>query len=328
MTEPVSPVESQPPIDVPVNRLREARQAKGMHLATLAVFLKVPLHRLEALEQGRYDDLPDAIFARALAISMCKALDVDPAPILANLPAAQVVRLAQVDHAINIPMPHTLPSMWGSGSTWAVPMPLVLACVLLLAAVGLWFVLPLSERSPDPESSSTAIVAAGPEMPAATLSGPSESTALPELLELPELTQALQGAEGEAVSRIESTPENVALNVTPLDPLVAPPHAPAETEPTQSREAATVVATPMAMARAAGTLTLQAQDTSWVEVTGASGRVWLQRSLQAGESVGFSEDFPMEVVIGRADQVVVMVRDEAFDIQSLARGNVARFDIR
>ncbi len=49
-----------------------------MHIAALAASLKVPVNKLEALEAGRYDELPDLTFARALASSACRQLKVDP----------------------------------------------------------------------------------------------------------------------------------------------------------------------------------------------------------------------------------------------------------
>src|SRR4051812_22839565 len=66
--------------------LRAARQQRGLHIAALAVMLKVPQAKLEALEGDRFTELPDATFARALATAVCRALKVDPAPVLALLP--------------------------------------------------------------------------------------------------------------------------------------------------------------------------------------------------------------------------------------------------
>ena len=50
--------------------LREARQASGMHIAALAVALKVPVSKLEALEADNFTVLPDTVFVRALASSV------------------------------------------------------------------------------------------------------------------------------------------------------------------------------------------------------------------------------------------------------------------
>ena len=42
--------------------LRQAREAAGLSIATLAVLLKVPVKKLEALEADHFDLLPDAVF--------------------------------------------------------------------------------------------------------------------------------------------------------------------------------------------------------------------------------------------------------------------------
>ena len=68
--------------------LRQAREAAGLHIAALAVSLKVPVRKIEALEADRWDDLPGSAFVRALAASVCRSLRIDPSPVLALLPAA------------------------------------------------------------------------------------------------------------------------------------------------------------------------------------------------------------------------------------------------
>ena len=70
-------LESAPAASRPV-RLSEAREAAGLHIAALAAALKVPVRKLEALEAGRYEELPDLTFARALASSACRQLRIDP----------------------------------------------------------------------------------------------------------------------------------------------------------------------------------------------------------------------------------------------------------
>lgn len=82
--------------------IRRAREAAGVHIAALAVALKVPVRRLEALEADRYDLLPDAVFARALASSVCRSLKVDPSHILPLLPKSLAQPLTVEGH-INEP---------------------------------------------------------------------------------------------------------------------------------------------------------------------------------------------------------------------------------
>src|SRR3954467_11636800 len=83
--------------------LRQAREAAGLHVASLAVSLKVPVRKLEALEQDRYDQLTDAVFARALASSVCRTLKVDAGPILDRLPQTSAPRLVHDREGLNEP---------------------------------------------------------------------------------------------------------------------------------------------------------------------------------------------------------------------------------
>jgi len=81
--------------------LRAAREAQGLHIGALAVALKVPVKKLEALEAGRYDELPDMVFARSLAMSVCRTLKISPEAVLAALPGAQVHRIQSASTGLN-----------------------------------------------------------------------------------------------------------------------------------------------------------------------------------------------------------------------------------
>lgn len=74
--------------------LRQLREDAGFKLDVLAQALRVSPSKLEALETDRLDDLPDAMFARALTLAVCRQLKTDAAPVLALLPGQDVSRLA------------------------------------------------------------------------------------------------------------------------------------------------------------------------------------------------------------------------------------------
>ena len=103
LTDPDGPVSAHNPTVSAGTLLRLAREAEGLHIAALAVSLKVPVKKLEALESDRIDLLPDAVFARALAASACRILKTDPAPILASLPQTTLPRLQSQASAVNTP---------------------------------------------------------------------------------------------------------------------------------------------------------------------------------------------------------------------------------
>ena len=84
--------------------LRAARERQGLHIAALAAAIKVPPRKLEALENDRYDELPDATFTRALAQTVCRTLKIDAAPVLAPAAAApRPWRWSTVDGGLNAP---------------------------------------------------------------------------------------------------------------------------------------------------------------------------------------------------------------------------------
>ncbi len=84
--------------------LKQARLDAGLHIAALAVSLRVPVKRIEALENGQIDLLPDLVFVRALTSSICQTLKIDALPILEKLPKAALPRLNGEDVAINTPI--------------------------------------------------------------------------------------------------------------------------------------------------------------------------------------------------------------------------------
>lgn len=79
-----------PPLPLTAGQLlKKARLAKGVHLAVLAMNLKVPVRLLEALEADDYRAFKGGpTFLRATTASMCRHLGMDAAPVLALLPSA------------------------------------------------------------------------------------------------------------------------------------------------------------------------------------------------------------------------------------------------
>lgn len=119
--------------------LRAARERQGMHIAVLAASIKVAKPKLEALENDRYDDLPDMTFTRALALTVCRALKIDPEPVLARLPQAAGHRLEPIGSGLNTPFrerPGRLePSDWKLFNRpvfWGVALVLLAAAMLYL----------------------------------------------------------------------------------------------------------------------------------------------------------------------------------------------------
>ena len=77
--------------------LRSLREDAGFKIDSLASVLRVPVVKLQALEDDHWDLLPDAMFARALALAVCRHLNADATPVMALLPQQDVSRLAIKD---------------------------------------------------------------------------------------------------------------------------------------------------------------------------------------------------------------------------------------
>ena len=84
----------------------------------LAATIKVAPAKLEALEQDRYGELPNATFTRALAQSVCRSLKIDPRPVLALLPQVDAPPLEDAMGKLNTPFQERDSRADGSSLAW------------------------------------------------------------------------------------------------------------------------------------------------------------------------------------------------------------------
>ena len=283
--------------------LRMAREAEGLQIAALAVTLKVSVKRLEALESDRFDLLPDIVFVRALAASVCRALKIDPAPILERFPHTIAPILITDEPGINTPFRR---SGIGVGFMfWKnLTKPVVLAVLVLLLGVVLVIFLPKSPQS------DVAIVLKSSSN-TSTQNSSSQGIGLePVASETSYMTAA------EAPTPL---PGSLAINQVST-PSVSPVSSGSES----------VVSTVMVAGSGAtnGVVVIKANKPSWVEVVDANGVVQLRKTLVDGEVLGVSGVEPLSVVIGRADTTEVKVRGKPYDLARIAKDNVARFEVK
>lgn len=80
-------------------RLREARLAAGMDRQQVAARLHMPLHVVDALEQGRWDVIGAGVFVRGQLRSYARLVGIDIEPFLVTgVAAADPVRLVSHEH--------------------------------------------------------------------------------------------------------------------------------------------------------------------------------------------------------------------------------------
>lgn len=184
MTEPVGAHHADQPNQEPAphaggpsagDLLRQLREAAGVHIDVLAGSLKVPVAKLQALEADDYAAFPDAVFVRALASSMCRALKVDAAPVLALLPQGAPIHLPP-DKAINASFKDSGRRLGKGGSLERPKSRLIGVAVvaLLLGALAVAF-LPLARDAQEEQPVTAQVPQAPAEPPAQEPEAPAEA---------------------------------------------------------------------------------------------------------------------------------------------------------
>ncbi|HOM14146.1 MAG TPA: helix-turn-helix domain-containing protein [Rubrivivax sp.] len=282
-------------------QLRAARERQGLHIAALAAAIKMPQRKLEALEADRYDDLPDATFARALALSVCRALKIDAAPVLAQLPRIGDKPLPDVAGGLNTPYRERAGREAHGAASATLRHPLSWAALLLVLAAALVMWLPDGSwrawrewRASGPASGAASAPLAAPAASATVAAMAAAASAVVE-----EVVQAASAPASAVVVEV--------VHATSADPAAA---------------------SAVAAAPAAGMVVLRSSAPSWVEVLDAGGQVLLQRVLQPGESVGLDGRLPLRLKIGNAAVTSLQFRGREVDLAAVTRDNVARLELK
>lgn len=290
--------------------LRQARQARGLHIAALAASMKVTPQKLEALESDRFDELPGATFTRALAQTVCRTLKIDAAPVLALLPSVGGQGLEQMSRGLNEPFRDRPGRQPPTEYLTFLKNPVRLGAIALAVLGVVVYALPdgwVADHLRLPTAASAP----------ATVPVSSEPSASGVV------TETIVGVAEPVL------PEGAASdvpNLVPTVPVVGASAVPAA--PAASVAPAPVTATASAPA-ASGALQLRATSESWVEVIDQRGVSLLSRMLQPGETVGVDGASPLRVKIGNAAVTEVAWKGQKVDLApSTTRGNVATLEIK
>lgn len=290
-----SPI-SEPPQDAVTagSLLRQARMAKGLHIAALATSIKVAPRKLELLESDRFDELPGATFTRALAQTVCRSLKIDPAPVLALLPLPADQGLSHMSLGLNAPF-RDRPGRRVPGDLPFLRSPVILGAAVLVLASVLLYLLPTGWVDGIRQSA---------DAPSGVITEPV----------VPALSPAPTGAE--TVLPPSSSASSVSV-VLPTAPASAVAPAPAA-------EASVPVVSPAAVA---GVLLLRTSAESWVEVIDGRGAPLISRMLQSGETVGLDGASPLRVRIGNASATQVSFKGRPIELVP-TRDNVAKLELK
>ena len=284
--------------------LRQARLSAGVHIESIAFSLKVPVTKIEALERDDLEALPDAVFARALASSVCRTLKIDAAPVLALLPRSSVQLLPANDSGVNAAFRDGSERLGSRSALARASRPLGLMVVVLLIGAGVLAWMPSAWLQFDFANTQDT-------QPSVAVS------ALPPPVAVDATRKPIQDAPVKP-----ETPEPVSAPAMTADAMGPASFAakPTPTMPGVQAEPPVATATPR--------LTMTATGETWVQVKDAQGAILLERILRSGETASLNQPGRLSVVVGRADVTDVRVAGEKLDIAPLARENVARFEVK
>lgn len=274
-------------------RLRAAREARGLNCENAAHALKLPVTVLKALEAEQFERIGHGVFLRGYLSKYLQLLD------LPQVLAERVVR----EHAEPPPLttngtvshPRYLFERY-SGSALYLILTGVFVVPAVLLALRAGFDQDLAHIAPL-------------DMPVPAIVTPiSEPRAT-----APAITAAVSRTAAAATAAPAAKPEE-----TPLAASMTPFPAAAESKP---------AVTAVTAAAPANRLHLNLTQSSWVEVVDAEGKKFEYGLLPAGSERDYVSDKAVDIRIGNADGATLTINGKPLDLASFRHANVAHLKI-
>jgi cytoskeleton protein RodZ len=326
--------------------LREAREALGITIADMAEALRIRAAHVEALEGGRFGDLPGRPYTLGFARSMARHLGLDADAVAMRL-REEVTGTAP---SVELIFPESTEDKRLSRAGW-----IAISLVLVAAAYGGWLTLgPNGDEGPpefamdgasavsEPDMSGAPADGIEGQMPGATVGAeppveemvpaPTEAapasapgTAAPqaEPPSIPPVANASAPAQvpsSDAISQGKRAPPAAATAQIAQSPLPTASGAPvigssapaAAPQADDTADEEDVTPEPSAVAAApteapAGRILLRAHQDSWVQIQAANGVTVVARTLRAGESYTVPDQSGLRLTTGNAGALDVVV---------------------
>lgn len=308
--------------------LRAAREQQQLSLQAVASTLKVPVYKLQALEEDHWDVLTDSVFTRSLALSVCRLLQIPPEPVLAGLPKHEAAKLASNPEGINAPFKEkSLRSLMSPSQDSGASNAIKVAAALLIAVaggVGL-YVVPQWQTGQAGDVDAVTAEEGTAQEPLFMPNPPAEREA--PATEQPAAAKA-DAPSAEAAVAVK-TPTSAAEDKGSVTDAAAVAAAASPAVPAALPVAEPVAAKPAAAASNRHVLRFVASAESWVQVRDAQQQVVMEKILKAGDV--FEEapaGRPLQVVVGNAGATKLEIDGAAFDLAAVAKNNVARFEVK
>ncbi|MBB5190357.1 cytoskeleton protein RodZ [Silvimonas terrae] len=288
----------------PGARLKAQREALGLSLEHVATQLKLSARQIESIESDHFDQLPGNTFARGFVRNYAKLLQLDPAPLLAQLEALLPRERVQValPHLVEENNSFSVGNGGGGGGGRVLGIAgFVLAFCAALGAI-FWYL----QQPPSPELNA-AQVASEPQ------------AASEPVVEIASAPVASDVAASAPVVAVASVVQPTAAP-TPI-PTVVPTSVPVATA-----QGATPTPTPAVIGN--GELRIVADEDTWVQVVDANGNRLVSNLLTAGSDRSLGGTPPYRIKIGNAPKTRVWLRGQVVDLSQYTKTQVATFELK
>ncbi|WPL19306.1 Cytoskeleton protein RodZ [Thiorhodovibrio winogradskyi] len=346
--------------DSPGRQLRVARESSGLTLTQVAAEMHLSVGTIEALEDDHYDGLPSEVFIIGYLRTYARILGLNPVPLLdqyrrqrpdGRYPALPVERAQEGGgRPFQIPL-----------------MPLLGLVLLLVLGGAVWFVAAqlgggafvADLFSPTDEQDSAAVTLSGrvaqPVLPRLADEAEMSASLRTEGRELDEaMVDAATEEENAQADTLDAVPapeeaplesgaessgetgaETGAQSGAPSRATVPSEQNPASLIVIIDRDATDPAASENDVAAengnsdasAAAEIIMTFSGPCWVDVRDSTGEYKLFGEMNKGDRRVLGGRGPYSIILGNAAAVALTVDGKEFDVEAVARGNVARFEL-
>jgi cytoskeleton protein RodZ len=291
-------------------RLRVARENKGLSRVEIAQRLKLPARLVERIESDDYAGMDEGVYLRGYLSSYARIVEIPT--IAAESVAAQHTRSAPLVATGKVSRSRYLFDRYSVSATY-----LILTALIVVPAVWLATHGGLEQnlaRTTSLDSPGTSIAVPPAEMAATQAENSGAGVSSPNDVSPAASDVASTGATAEPSKPQEQMP--VVASMAPFGTSNAtPPAPPPEAQPVKPASAG------------AHSLTLKLTGASWVEILAADGSKLEYGILPAGSEKSYSSDGPLSVRLGNAEGAEVVVDGKPIDLAPFRHSNVARLSL-
>jgi cytoskeleton protein RodZ len=284
-------------------RLRAAREAKGLTHSDIAQRLRLPLRLIGRLENDDYSGMEEGVYLRGYLSSYARLVGVPT--VAAETIASQHTHAAPLVATGKVSRSRYLFDRYSVSATYLILTGLIVVPAVWLATHG---GLEQNLARTTPLDSPTSI-----QVPAQTpIEAPATDTAAVDTA-----TTDAAPAPADTTTSVATTeaPKQEQPVVASMTPFSTQPAAPAPEAPASH------------VGSGAHSMTLKLSQASWVEILAADGSKLEYGILPAGSERTYSNDKPLSVRLGNAEGAEVKVDGKTVDLAPFRHANVARLRV-